>query len=282
MTCQLCRAEGSGARHHRAERRRQIHAVQPDHRQHPARRRPDHLPRPRRHPHARRWTACAMGVGRSFQIPQPFEGLTVFENLLTAAAYRPGQARGRRSPTTAPRSCATPSLLAGPTSSPERLSLLDRKRLELARAMATGPELLLLDEIAGGLTEGECQALVATIRGLHAQGHHDHLDRACPARAELRGRTASGSRLRPRHRHRRPGRRSWPRKKCARSIWGWRSDAAAGNPRPHRPLRPVQGAVRRRPHGRRRANAWRSSAPMARARPRCCARSPASCATRPT
>ncbi len=50
------------------------------------------------------------------------------------------------------------------------LSLLDRKRLELARAMATGPELLLLDEIAGGLTEGECHALVATIRGLHAKG----------------------------------------------------------------------------------------------------------------
>ena len=50
------------------------------------------------------------------------------------------------------------------------LSLLDRKRLELARAMATGPELLLLDEIAGGLTEGECQALVATIKGLHAKG----------------------------------------------------------------------------------------------------------------
>ena len=47
---------------------------------------------------------------------------------------------------------------------------LDRKRLELARAMATGPELLLLDEIAGGLTEGECQALIATIKGLHAQG----------------------------------------------------------------------------------------------------------------
>ena len=50
------------------------------------------------------------------------------------------------------------------------LSLLDRKRLELARAMATGPEVLLLDEIAGGLTEGECQALVATIRALHARG----------------------------------------------------------------------------------------------------------------
>jgi branched-chain amino acid transport system ATP-binding protein len=110
-----------------------------------------------------------MGVGRSFQIPQPFEGLTVFENLLTAAAH----GRGRRE-AEVQDDCvdilrdtellARANLLAG------SLSLLDRKRLELARAMATGPELLLLDEIAGGLTEGECQALVATIRGLHAKG----------------------------------------------------------------------------------------------------------------
>lgn len=110
-----------------------------------------------------------MGVGRSFQIPQPFEGLTVFENLLTAAAY--GQDRRE---TEVQETCiailedtgllAKANLLAG------SLSLLDRKRLELARAMATGPELLLLDEIAGGLTEGECQTLVATIRGLHAKG----------------------------------------------------------------------------------------------------------------
>jgi branched-chain amino acid transport system ATP-binding protein len=90
-----------------------------------------------------------MGVGRSFQIPQPFEGLTVFENLLTAAAF--GQNKREA------------EVEGG-------LSLLDRKRLELARAMATGPELLLLDEIAGGLTEGECQALVATIRSLHTKG----------------------------------------------------------------------------------------------------------------
>ncbi len=50
------------------------------------------------------------------------------------------------------------------------LGLLDRKRLELSRALATGPKLLLLDEIAGGLTEGECRTLVATIRDIHARG----------------------------------------------------------------------------------------------------------------
>ena len=110
-----------------------------------------------------------MGVGRSFQIPQPFEGLTVFENLLTAAAY--GQ--NRREAEVADQCVAIlrdTELLARANQLAGTLSLLDRKRLELARAMATGPELLLLDEIAGGLTEGECQALVATIRGLHAKG----------------------------------------------------------------------------------------------------------------
>jgi branched-chain amino acid transport system ATP-binding protein len=110
-----------------------------------------------------------MGVGRSFQIPQPFEGLTVFENLLTAAAFGQGKPEAE-----VQDDCVAilhdTELLKRANQVAGSLSLLDRKRLELARAMATGPELLLLDEIAGGLTEGECQALVATIRGLHARG----------------------------------------------------------------------------------------------------------------
>ena len=110
-----------------------------------------------------------MGIGRSFQIPQPFEGLTVFENLLVAAAFGRGVQEGEAAEDCARILVATElvkkaNVLAG------TLSLLDRKRLELARAMATGPELLLLDEIAGGLTEGECRALVATIRAIHAEG----------------------------------------------------------------------------------------------------------------
>jgi branched-chain amino acid transport system ATP-binding protein len=110
-----------------------------------------------------------MGVGRSFQIPQPFEGLTVFENLLTAAAYGQGKREAEVTDTCVAILRDT-ELLPRANQIAGTLSLLDRKRLELARAMATGPELLLLDEIAGGLTEGECQALVATIRGLNAQG----------------------------------------------------------------------------------------------------------------
>ena len=110
-----------------------------------------------------------MGVGRSFQIPQPFEGLTVYENLAVAASF--GQGKSEAAVTEdCIRILHDTELLRLANTPAGALSLLDRKRLELARAMATGPELLLLDEIAGGLTEGECKALVATIKGLHAQG----------------------------------------------------------------------------------------------------------------
>jgi branched-chain amino acid transport system ATP-binding protein len=110
-----------------------------------------------------------MGVGRSFQIPQPFEKLTVFENLVTAAAF--GRGLSERAVYDDCARILDQTELARRANTPAgQLSLLERKRMELARAMATGPELLLLDEIAGGLTEGECQALVATIRDIHTQG----------------------------------------------------------------------------------------------------------------
>ena len=112
---------------------------------------------------------CLAGVGRSFQIPQPFEKLTVYENLVVAAT------NGRNAPEAAVvETCAgvleRTGLLRKANQPAGRLTLLERKRLELARAMATGPRLLLLDEIAGGLTEAECQSLVGTIRDIHAEG----------------------------------------------------------------------------------------------------------------
>jgi branched-chain amino acid transport system ATP-binding protein len=112
---------------------------------------------------------CLAGVGRSFQIPQPFSNLTVFENLVVAAAH--GQARREKDVADMCASILERTELIERANDPAGgLSLLQRKRLELARAMATRPKLLLLDEIAGGLTEGECQALIRTIRVIHAEG----------------------------------------------------------------------------------------------------------------
>lgn len=116
-------------------------------------------------PHQR----CIAGIGRAYQIPRPFEGLTVFENLLVAAVHG-----GRSTERDAASPCAEIlerlHLIARANTLAGALTLLERKRLEMARALATNPHLLLLDEIAGGLTEGECLELVETIRAVHATG----------------------------------------------------------------------------------------------------------------
>jgi len=112
---------------------------------------------------------CRAGIARSFQIPQPFGGITVFENVLVAATQGAGE-----TPAHANQLClevleqtgliAKANVLAG------RITLLERKRLELARALCAKPTLLLLDEIAGGLTDQECHSLVSTIQDVRSTG----------------------------------------------------------------------------------------------------------------
>lgn len=112
---------------------------------------------------------CAAGIGRSYQIPHPFENLTVFENLLVAATHGRG-ARVNESIDFCAGILESTGMIRRANVPAGMLTLLERKRLEMARALATGPELLLLDEIAGGLTESECQELVGTIKNVRAGG----------------------------------------------------------------------------------------------------------------
>ncbi|AJG24266.1 ABC transporter ATP-binding protein [Cupriavidus basilensis] len=109
------------------------------------------------------------GIGRTYQIPRPFSQLTVFENLLVGAFFG-ARLDARRAQQHCYETLALTGLLRHADKPAAALSLLERKRLELARALATRPKVLLLDEIAGGLTEGEAAELVATIQCIHAQG----------------------------------------------------------------------------------------------------------------
>ena len=116
-------------------------------------------------PHRR----CRAGIGRSYQVPQPFGAMSVFENLVTAACFG-GRQPEREAWHTAHEVLDQTGLLAHANQPAGGLTLLNRKRLELARALATRPRLLLLDEIAGGLTEHEAQQLVAELRRIKARG----------------------------------------------------------------------------------------------------------------
>ena len=109
------------------------------------------------------------GIARSFQIPRPFVDMTVFENVYVGASFA-GGSRGQAGYDRAYQALETSGLLHLAEKPAGQLRLLDRKRLELARALATEPKLILLDEIAGGLTEKELPPLVETIRQLRASG----------------------------------------------------------------------------------------------------------------
>jgi branched-chain amino acid transport system ATP-binding protein len=110
---------------------------------------------------------CKFGISRSFQVPHPFTGMTVFENILVGATFG---GSGLDAESQALKVMEITGMKAKANALAGSISLLERKRLELARALATEPELLLLDEIAGGLTERECQSLLSAIRDVHASG----------------------------------------------------------------------------------------------------------------
>jgi branched-chain amino acid transport system ATP-binding protein len=116
-------------------------------------------------PHAR----CRAGIGRSYQIPIPFAQMSVFENVLTASVYGDGMAE-RLATVKAVEILTLTGLAPVANVLAGKLTLLQRKRLEMARSLATNPRILLLDEIAGGLTEGEVQSLIRTIKDIRETG----------------------------------------------------------------------------------------------------------------
>ena len=112
---------------------------------------------------------CRLGIGRTYQVPRPFTDMTVFENVLVAA-QQGGGLRRKASYVAAAEALERADMTGEANVPAERLGLLQRKRLELARALASQPKLLLLDEVAGGLTDPEVAQLVEIVRAVNAEG----------------------------------------------------------------------------------------------------------------
>ncbi|MEP6828458.1 MAG: ABC transporter ATP-binding protein [Aestuariivirga sp.] len=112
---------------------------------------------------------CHSGLSRTHQVPRPFLGMTVFENVLVGASHgaQVSQAQAYDIATDSLKLCG---MIGIANRRADNVGLLDRKRLELARALATQPKILLLDEIGGGLTDGEAGELIDTIRELAKRG----------------------------------------------------------------------------------------------------------------
>jgi branched-chain amino acid transport system ATP-binding protein len=112
---------------------------------------------------------CRRGIGRAHQVPRPFGGMTVLENVFVGVSAGAGL-RGRLAHARCVEVLELCGLIDLANRRADSLGLLHRKRMELARSLATGPAVLLLDEIGAGLTDAEADELVATIRELRRQG----------------------------------------------------------------------------------------------------------------
>jgi branched-chain amino acid transport system ATP-binding protein len=112
---------------------------------------------------------CRQGIGRTYQIPRPFDNMSVHENLLVGAVHG-GGLRERRAKEISYEIMDLIGLYPAKDTLAGGLPLLDRKRLELGRALATQPTLILLDEIAGGLTEKEAEQVLEIVKKIWEQG----------------------------------------------------------------------------------------------------------------
>ena len=112
---------------------------------------------------------CRGGIGRTFQVPRPFEQMTVFENIMVGGVFGAGmsEAEAKKKALEVAKIIKLDNkldLFAG------KLGLLDRKRLEIGRALATEPKILLLDEVGGGLTESEVGLIIDLVKTIKKQG----------------------------------------------------------------------------------------------------------------